>query len=160
MPLVAVASPGEAGGVRILVLAMLAACTTPHAFAAADDQAIRGVIAAQAEAWNKGDLEGYMAGYVKSDRLVFTSGGHIRRGWQETFDKYRAKYGSDTSTMGHLAFELLGIQPLGADGGIVLGKWKLTDTPNAGGGVFSLGVQRTPEGWRIVHDHTSVDAAP
>jgi beta-aspartyl-peptidase (threonine type) len=144
--------------VRLLILLTIAACMSPHTFAAADDQAIRAVISAQADAWNKGDLAGYMAGYAKTDQLVFTSGGHIRHGWQETFDEYRAKYGSDPSTMGHLTFELLSIQPLGADGGIVLGRWKLTDTPNNGAGVFSLGVARTPDGWRIVHDHTSSDA--
>jgi ketosteroid isomerase-like protein len=141
---------------RVSIVAMLG-CAAPHVFAPGDDQAIRGVIAAQADAWNKGDLEGYMAGYLKSDQLVFTSGGHIRHGWQETFDKYRAKYGSDRTTMGHLTFELLSVQPLGADGAIVLGRWKLTDTPNAGGGVFSLALARMPDGWRVVHDHTSAD---
>ena len=124
---------------------------------AVDDTAIRSVLAQQADAWNKGDLDGYMRGYAHTDQLVFTSGGHIRRGWQETFDKYRAKYGSDKSTMGHLAFEILSIQSLGADGAIVLGKWTLTDTPNAGGGVFSVAFERTPAGWAIVHDHTSAD---
>ena len=145
---------------RILVLAFVLGCAAPRAFAPADDQAIRGVIAMQAGAWNRGDLEGYMAGYARSPALVFTSGGKIRRGWQDTFDKYRAKYGSDRTTMGHLAFEILGVQPLGADGAIVLGRWTLTATPNAGAGVFSLALARTPTGWRIVHDHTSVDAPP
>ena len=139
------------------MLLILAACA--HAsFEPADDRAIRGVLLAQEAAWNRGDLDGFMAGYVKSNELVFTSGGKIRRGWQETFDKYRAKYGSDRSTMGHLAFDLLAIQPLGADGAIVLGRWRLTDTPVAGGGVFSLGLVRTRDGWRVIHDHTSLDA--
>jgi ketosteroid isomerase-like protein len=60
--------------------------------------------------------------------------------------------------MGHLDFDVLGVQPLGADGSIVLGRWRLTGTPHAGNGVFSLGFARTSEGWRIVHDHTSLDA--
>jgi len=141
--------------VRYLVILMLAACA--HSF---DEQPIRAVISAQQDAWNKGDLDGFMAGYAHSPDLVFTSGGHIRRGYDETIAKYKAKYGTDTSTMGHLAFEILQIQALGADGAIVLGRWKLTDTPNAGGGIFSLGFQRTPDGWRIVHDHTSSDATP
>jgi uncharacterized protein (TIGR02246 family) len=142
--------------VRFFVLALLLSCM-PRAFTPADDHAIRGVIAAQADAWNAGDLDGYMAGYANSADLVFTSGGKIRRGWQETHDKYRAKYGSDRSTMGRLAFEILAVQALGADGAIVLGRWKLVDTPNAGAGVFSLALERTPAGWRIVHDHTSLD---
>jgi ketosteroid isomerase-like protein len=57
--------------------------------------------------------------------------------------------------MGSLAFEILDVRGLGADGAIVLGTWTLTETPKAGSGVFSLGMLRTPAGWRIVHDHTS-----
>jgi ketosteroid isomerase-like protein len=118
------------------------------------------VLAAQQDAWNRGDLEGYMAGYANSPDLVFTSGGKIRRGWQETHDKYQAKYGDSPSTMGTLAFEVLGVQALGRDGAIVLGRWRLTNTPNAGSGIFSVALARTSAGWRIVHDHTSSDPAP
>jgi ketosteroid isomerase-like protein len=137
----------------LIVLAMGCA----HAFTPSDDTAIRGVMAAQMAAWNRGDLDGFMAGYEKSPELVFTSGGGIRRGYDETIAKYRAKYGSDQATMGKLGFELVSIQHLGADGAIVLGRWKLTDTPNAGGGIFSVAFERGADGWKIVHDHTSSD---
>ncbi len=140
-------------------LLVLAACASaPRAFSPDDDRAVRAVITAQQQAWNRGDLDGFMAGYLHDASLVFTSGGKIRHGWQETYDKYKAKYGGAPATMGHLDFAILGIQPLGADGAIVLGRWKLTATPNAGAGVFSLGLLRTPAGWRVVHDHTSLDA--
>lgn len=145
----------------IVLLIGLASCatTTPmHAFTSADDTAVRGVLSTQQDAWNRGDLDAFMAGYLHSPDLVFTSGGHIRHGYDETIAKYRAKYGADRSTMGHLTFEILQIQTLGADGAIVLGHWKLTDTPNAGAGVFSLGFQRTRDGWKIIHDHTSADS--
>lgn len=143
-----------------LALAVAACAGTPRTFAPADDTAIRALITTQQAAWNRADLEGFMAGYLHDESLVFTSGGHVRHGWQETYDKYRTKYGGAPATMGHLDFEILSIQPLGADGAIVLGRWKLTATPNAGGGVFSLGLARTPNGWRVVHDHTSLDAPP
>jgi uncharacterized protein (TIGR02246 family) len=136
-------------------LALFALCACAHSFTADDDRAIRAVLAAQQAAWNRGDLEAYMAGYEQTDELIFTSGSKIRRGWQETYAKYRAKYGSDKSTMGKLGFEILGVQQLGADGAIVLGRWKLTDTPNAGSGVFSVALRRNGGAWRIVHDHTS-----
>jgi len=141
---------------RALLLLALFACS--HSFTADDDRAIRAVLTAQQAAWNRGDLEAYMAGYEQTNELIFTSGSKIRRGWQETYAKYRAKYGSDKSTMGKLGFEILGVQQLGADGAIVLGRWKLTDTPNAGSGVFSVALRRTSAGWRIVHDHTSSDS--
>ena len=143
------------------LLVFLFACAAPQrAFAPSDDAAIRGVLAAQAAAWNRGDLDGYMAGYAHSPDLVFTSGGNIRHGYDETLAKYRARYGSDRATMGALTLDVLSIQHLGADGAIVLGRWKLTDTPNAGGGVFSVAFERTSAGWRIVHDHTSADPQP
>lgn len=151
-----------------LVTGALVACAHPPAspapapaqFAAADDAAVRAVLAAQQDAWNRGDLAGYMAGYLQSPELVFTSGGRIRHGWDETFAKYRDRYGSDPSTMGKLDFEILGVQALGADGAIVLGRWRLTETPVAGGGVFSVALIRTPTGWKVVHDHTSSDPPP
>jgi ketosteroid isomerase-like protein len=139
----------------LLISLAIAACAA-RAFGPDDERAVRGVLDAQRDAWNRADLDGYMSGYARRDDLVFTSGGKIRRGWQETYAKYKAKYGGSPDTMGHLAFEILSVQALGADGAIVLGRWKLTDTPNAAGGVFSVALTRTPSGWRIVHDHTSV----
>ncbi len=129
-------------------------------FEPSDDTAIRGVMATQVDSWNRGDIEAFMAGYVRSPELVFTSGGQIRHGFDETLAKYKAKYGADKSTMGHLGFEILSIQHLGADGAIVLGKLALSDGPNANGGVFSVAFDRTSAGWRIVHDHTSADPKP
>lgn len=128
----------------------------PPKFTDADRGAIETLLADQATAWNEGDLVAFMAGYEQSEDLVFTSGAKIRRGWETTRKRYEDRYGSgQDSNMGKLAFEILDVRALGADGAIVLGKWKLTETPEAGGGVFSLGMVRTPEGWRIVHDHTS-----
>jgi ketosteroid isomerase-like protein len=142
----------------LIVALLLAACAArPRAFSKQDDAAVRAVLAAQAEAWNRGDLAAYMDGYARTPELVFTSGGNVRRGWDETFEKYRARYGADPSTMGRLAFEILGVQAIGADGAVVLGRWILTDTPVAGRGVFSVVLERRPEGWRVVHDHTSSD---
>lgn len=135
---------------------LLLGCSGPaRTFGAADRRAIEGVLESQRAAWNRGDLTAYMDGYARTPALVFTSGGNIRRGWDETKARYQARYGGDTSGMGKLAFEILDVQSLGADGAIVLGTWKLTDTPQAGGGVFSVAFERRPDGWKIVHDHTS-----
>ncbi|MEQ1570497.1 MAG: DUF4440 domain-containing protein [Myxococcota bacterium] len=131
----------------------------PPTFTDEERAAVAGVLTAQAEAWNRGDLEGYMAGYARSPDLVFTSGGGIRRGFDETLARYRARYGSDPQTMGKLAFELLDVRPVGADGAVVLGRWTLTQTPNAGHGVFTVVMERRAGSWRVIHDHTSVDPA-
>ncbi len=141
----------------LLISLAIAGCAA-RAFGPDDDRAVRAVLDAQRDAWNRGDLDAYMNGYARRDDLVFTSGGAIRRGWQETYAKYKAKYGGSPETMGHLAFEILSVQALGADGAIVLGRWTLTGTPQAGAGVFSVAMTRTSDGWRIVHDHTSLDS--
>lgn len=147
--------------VAALAVALLACAAAPRrGFTPADDTAVRAVLSTQATAWNRGDLTGYMAGYLHDPSLVFTSGSKVRRGWDETFTKYRDRYGTDPSTMGHLVFEILGVQALGADGAIVLGRWTLTDTPSAGSGVFSVALSRTADGWKVVHDHTSSDPLP
>jgi uncharacterized protein (TIGR02246 family) len=139
---------------------LLVACAAGRAFTPNDRQAITAVLRDQEDAWNRGDLEAFMAGYARTPDLVFTSGGRVRRGWDETFAKYRARYGENKSTMGRLRFEILEVTPLGADGAIVLGRWQLTETPQAGAGIFSLALSRRPEGWRVVHDHTSSDQSP
>ncbi len=128
-------------------------------FTAVDDGAVRAVLAAQQAAWNRGDLDGFLAGYARTPELVFTSGGNVRRGWQETHDKFLARYGTARPTMGRLGFEIVGVQPIGADGAVVLGRWSL-DGPNAGAGVFSVVLERRPEGWKVVHDHTTADPNP
>ncbi|MBZ0234510.1 MAG: nuclear transport factor 2 family protein, partial [Deltaproteobacteria bacterium] len=140
-----------------------AACATSRAttgaFGPADERAVRAVLAAQEDAWNAGDIEGFMAGYARSEALVFTSGGKVRRGWQATHDKFVATYGAAKETMGTLAFEVLGVQPIGADGAVVLGRWSLAG-PSAGAGVFSVVLERQADGWKVVHDHTSSDPPP
>jgi ketosteroid isomerase-like protein len=139
----------------VVVLAL--ACSRGRGFTADDRREVEAVLERQRLAWNRGDLPGYMAGYTRSEQLVFTSGGKIRRGWEQTLAAYQKRYGGDRAGMGQLAFEIIDVQPAGADGAVMLGRWKLTGTPQAGAGVFSVVFERQPGGWRIVHDHTSSD---
>lgn len=125
-------------------------------FATTDRAAITAVLDAQVVAWNRGDLAAYMDGYAKTEALIFTSGGKVRRGWQQAFDHYQARYGKDRTAMGKLVFEVASVDALGADGAVVLGTWILTESPHDGRGIFSVVLERRPEGWRIVHDHTSL----
>lgn len=147
---------------KLALLVCLAACAGSQAAPAHPDPAsaraaITAVLDAQSAAWNRGDLAGYMDGYVHTPSLVFTSGGHIRRGWQDAFDHYKARYASDPKAMGHLALTVDQIDLIGAggDAAVVLGRWDLTGTEHAGRGVFSLIVEHQRAGWRILHDHTS-----
>ena len=118
------------------------------------------VLEGQRAAWNSGDIDGFLSGYEESEALLFTSGAQIRRGFAQTRDKFKARYGEAPQTMGTLGFEILDVRALGScsEAAVVLGRWQLTDTPNAGSGVFSVIVEHQADGaWRIVHDHTSAD---
>jgi beta-aspartyl-peptidase (threonine type) len=139
----------------LLILVACAASPPVRRFQPMDQSAVTKVIEDQAAAWNRGDLAAYMEGYAKTDALVFTSGGHVRKGWTEAFAHYQKRYGSDPKAMGHLEFGVTQVDAVGADAAVVLGTWKLTRSEHPGEGVFTLVFERRPEGWRIVHDHTS-----
>ena len=121
----------------------------------AEDE-IRHVLSAQVEAWNRGDLAGFMAGYWNSPDLTFFSGGNVAQGWQAALERYQHNYQGTGKEMGHLDFQDLNIDLLGEGAAVVRGKWHLTmsdgKTPH---GLFTLIFKRFPNGWRIVHDHTS-----
>jgi ketosteroid isomerase-like protein len=119
---------------------------------------ILSVLGEQQAAWNRGDVEGFMQGYWNSPQLTFAGSGGITRGWQPVLDRYRRRY-PDAQAMGHLDFSQLEVYPLGkdADAALVLGRWHLKRLSDEPGGVFTLVFRRFPEGWRIIHDHTSAD---
>ena len=115
---------------------------------------VRAVLDAQVEAWNRGNIEGFMRGYAQSSETVFVSGDTLTRGWQTVLDRYKKNYDS-REKMGMLTFSDLEIKVLGRDAAVVLGRWQLKragDTPH---GRFTLIFRRTRAGWRIIHDHTS-----
>jgi ketosteroid isomerase-like protein len=120
---------------------------------------IEQVLHAQQEAWNRHDLDGFMAGYWKSRELTFFSAATERRGWDATMDRYKATYQSPGHEMGKLDFSAVKVEMLGTDAAFVRGAWQLTmpdgKTPR---GLFTLVFRKFPEGWKIVHDHTSAAA--
>ncbi len=119
------------------------------------EEAIRKVLDDQAKAWNRGDLEGFMAGYWKSPELTFSSGGEQTKGWEATLERYRKRYKGEGKEMGTLAFTDVSVQTLSGDSAFVRGRFQLVRTKDKPSGLFTLIVKRFPEGWRIVHDHTS-----
>jgi len=117
--------------------------------------AIRAVLDNQVAAWNRGDIDAYMAGYANSDATMFV-GTDVTRGWAKVRDRYKAKYDSPAK-MGTLAFSDIDFRQFGSDDVVVTGAWKLTregDTPH---GRFTLIFHRIPHGagWKIVYDHSS-----
>ena len=131
-------------------LASVAAAEGPGATTA------RSVLDAQVEAWNRGDLEGFMATYWRSPDLVFCSGSTVTKGWDETLARYRKRYQSEGREMGALRFDAIEVIPLGEDAALARGAWRLHmadgKEPH---GLFTLLLRRLDGVWRIVHDHTS-----
>lgn len=119
-----------------------------------DVAAVRAVIETQAEAWNRGDIDGFMEGYAKEDSITFVSGDTITRGWQTVLDRYRKNYDS-RAKMGTLTFSELEFKPLSEFYMMALGRFQLARDGDNPHGRFTLIFRRTNGGWRIVHDHTS-----
>lgn len=145
------------GSVVCAVLFVGAGCGLPSSEGADDETAraaIRAVLHAQVDAWNRGEVEAFMEGYARTDSLRFASGGTVHRGWEAALARYRRAY-PDRAAMGTLAFRQLDIRVLTSSTALVFGAWQLTRADDAPHGLFTLVFRRYPEGWRIVHDHTS-----
>lgn len=115
---------------------------------------VRMLLEDQVEAWNRGDIEGYMKGYWESDDLMFVSGGSVLTGYHPVLERYKKAYATP-ERMGKLTFSELAIRELSSDAMIVTGEWRLLRSGDEPWGRFTLLVQRKAEGWRITYDHTS-----
>jgi ketosteroid isomerase-like protein len=120
---------------------------------------IQSILGAQQDAWNRGDIDAFMNGYARSASTVFVSEDEVRRGWETVRDRYRVKY-SDRAKMGTLSFSEIEVTMLSPEAAVVLGRWRLKRANDEPHGRFTLIFKRLPEGWRIVHDHTSAAPPP
>jgi ketosteroid isomerase-like protein len=120
------------------------------------EQAVKEVLDRQVAEWNRGNLDGFLETYWHSPKVVFQSGVDRSDGWDAMRERYRKRYQSEGREMGHLDFSGLEIVTLGPESAFARGRWKLTlsdgKTP---AGLFTVILRKLPEGWRIIHDHTS-----
>ena len=126
------------------------------AFAQNAVEQIRKVLDDQVAAWNRGDIQAFMDGYEDSESTVFVSSSVIK-GRANVLARYRERYGS-SEKMGTLKFTDLEVRLLGRDHASAIGRFHLKRTAEGGGdasGLFTLLFRRTPEGWKIILDHTS-----
>lgn len=144
----------------VLALPLATACqATPHSSTAttpssADEAALRAVLAEQAEAWNMGDIDGFMEGYWQSPDLRFASGGTVTRGYRDTLAGYKARYTS-REVMGTLDFSDLDVVKLSEHAAIVHGRWQLTRAEDTPSGLFTLVFRRIGGEWKIISDTTT-----
>jgi len=121
----------------------------------ADTAAITQALQDQQAAWNRGDVETFLEEYWRSPEVTFSGSGGITRGFDGVRARYKLKY-ADRAQMGQLDFSELEFRFLGPDAAMVLGHWHLKREMGDVGGVFTLVWQKFPEGWKIIHDHTSL----
>ncbi len=124
------------------------------AWAQSDKEQIETVLRDQVEAWNKGDVEGYMKGYWNSDQTMFVSGARVLTGYDSVLVRYKRNYGT-REKMGILSFDDLRIRMIGKESAFITGQWQLQRKEDKPGGRFTLLLEKKPAGWRIVYDHTS-----
>jgi uncharacterized protein (TIGR02246 family) len=132
----------------VLMLALLLAPAEP---------AVRAVLDRQVDAWNRGDIEVFMTTYLDSPELTFSGREGVTRGYRPVLERYRKRYAT-RDAMGRLEFAEIEIRMLGDSAALVLGRFHLTRSDAGGGdatGRFTLVLRNTPDGWKIIHDHTS-----
>ena len=114
------------------------------------------VLLTQEKAWNNGDLESYLKGFKDAPDTIFMAR-QISRGYAQIAEDYRHNYPNRT-LMGQLSFSELEAHPISDTLAICLGRYHVERNRKDGGpadGIFSLVLEKTAAGWKIVLDHTS-----
>lgn len=119
-----------------------------------EKQKILSLLDEQTQAWNRGDIEGFMQTYWKSDSLMFIGGNGVKWGWQTTLEGYKKGY-PDTTAMGKLSFDIIQVKKLSKKYYYVVGKWMLKRSIGDLSGHFDLLMRKIKGKWCIVADHSS-----
>jgi beta-aspartyl-peptidase (threonine type) len=130
-------------------------CTSNTLWAGDSDvaQKIKTIMAKQVDAWNRGDIEGFMGGYWKSEKFTFQSGNKRLMGWDQLIAMYKKNYAGEK--MGKLEFTDIEVKALCTDTYLVLGRWRVTAKDETKEGLFTLLFRRFGKDWKIIHDHSS-----
>ncbi len=143
--------------ILIMLMLLFSACqpdTQPRINEQETEQKILTLTDRQQEAWNRGDIDAFMEGYLRSDSLRFASGDQVRYGWETLRKRYKNTY-PDTQAMGTLQFSERELDVLSDRHALLFGRWQLFRSRDTLSGRYTLLFHKTGDGWRIVHDHTS-----
>ncbi|MCR5874739.1 nuclear transport factor 2 family protein [Phenylobacterium sp. J426] len=130
------------------------AATCPPVDEAREAAAIRRVIADMEAAWNRGDFEGYMAGFLNPG-VVFVSRGKFQDGWQGTLDHYVRDYGGAPGSQGQLHFHDIKVEMLGPDAAQLISRYKLEGGRRAQEGINTRLMRKVGGRWVIALNHVS-----
>lgn len=119
-----------------------------------DAAAIKAVFDTTTAGWNRGELAAYLSAYTNSATAMGSNG--PERGVNAIGDQMRAGYWKAGRPAQQLHYEHLEIRPLGPDQALATGQYVLSGggRPDRTGWFTTIWL-RTPDGWRMVHDHSS-----
>ena len=115
---------------------------------------IRARFEEETQAWNRGDLDTYLAGYWDSQETRWISRGTIIRGIDAIRATYKSFYDSPEK-MGKFELKDLEIDLLTESDALVLGTWLHTIGLVVRNGVFTVHMKKIGGEWVVVTDHTS-----
>lgn len=146
----------------LLLISLLAACNNVNTTVEKDKSSnsteivkghILDVLNNQQASWNKGDIDGFMEGYWKSDSLSFIGSRGVTNGWEQTLENYKKAY-PDLKTMGRLQFEMIALNKISGSAYQMIGKYTLYRDEDEPSGYFTLLWRKIDEHWLIVSDQT------
>lgn len=140
----------------VLVLFLFSILLFPSCQPSANKEkdAIKAVMMKQQEAWNNGNIDGFMQGYWKSDSLMFIGSKGLTYGWETTLNNYKKSYPSQAK-MGRLQFTIKKIQMITPFEAHMVGKWELFRENDHPEGYFTLLWKKFDGEWKVIADHTS-----
>ena len=119
-----------------------------------DSLDIMRVMKSQEKAWNNGDINLFMNGYLKSNQLVFSGKSGPVYGWHETKERYFNNY-PDADVMGQLKFTVNKIHSISPNIAFLIGEYHLKRSIQESYGHFTLIWKKINDKWLIISDHTS-----
>jgi beta-aspartyl-peptidase (threonine type) len=144
-------------GAALLLLAACATVGTGRAGASADAQReITQMMELSAQGWNRHDLDDFMVPYLDSPDITFVGSAGLVRGKAAIRQNYADGWFAPGRDPGRLSFRDIQVRMLGPDHALAVGRYEVRRPGrDLSTGLFSLTLRRTPQGWRIIHDHSS-----
>ena len=119
-----------------------------------EEAGIRNLLTRQTEAWNRGDIDGFMQTYWQNDSLMFVGKDAVTWGWKNTLEHYKKAY-PDKAAMGQLSFDIVQVKKLSPEYFFVVGKWRLKRQAGNLSGHYNLLIKKINGEWKIIADHSS-----
>jgi uncharacterized protein (TIGR02246 family) len=114
------------------------------------------IVLAQETAWNKGDLDGFLAGFKDAPDTQAVLGNRAV-GLMDIRNAFHNNY-PNRDAMGILAYSDVEARELGENYALATGRYHLDRSKKYGGpadGTFTEVMEKTPKGWQIIFDETT-----